>query len=221
MSREKIDIQCKEVVKGVAGAILEQIPVVNFFVSAVGKVKDGVLQRRYDSWQEMVGERLATLEDAVFNSLGDNETFVTTFVKTTELVAQSNQKKMELLANAVKCVANNDVEEDYIIVFLKYIEGYSLSHLRLIRYFNKPNDYYIKGKYYEMPSPMTLYKDTYSTSPKDEGLLRVIVRDLQNDGLLDAENLYNGTIPNYALAPRTTEMGRRFIDFFGLNDVEL
>lgn len=72
-----------------------------------------------------------------------------------------------------------------------------------------------------MPSPMTLYKDTYSISPKDEGLLRVIVRDLQNDGLLDAENLYNGTIPNYALAQRTTEMGRRFIDFFGLNDVEL
>ena len=221
MSRKEIDIKCRDVVEGVTGAILEQIPVVNFFVSAVGKVKNGVLQRRYDSWQEMVGERLATLEDAVFDTLVDNEIFATTFVKTTELVAKSNQKKMEVLANAVKYVSNNDVEEDYIVMFLKHIEGYSLSHLRLIRYFNNPSDYYIEKKSYEMPSPMALYKDTYSISSRDEGLLRIVVRDLQNDGLLNGENLYDGTIPNYALAQRTTEMGRRFIDFFGLNDVDL
>ncbi len=221
MSRKEIDIKCKDIVEGVLKATLEQVPYVNFFVSAVGKVKEGVVQRRFESWQEMVGKRLATLEKTVFKSLGDNETFATTLVKTTELVAKSNQRKMELLANAVKCVANNDVEEDYIIMFLKYIEGYSLSHLRLIQYFNNPNDYYIEGKCYEMPSPMTLYKDTYSTSSKDDGLLRIIVRDLQNDGLLDGDNLYNATIPNYALAQRTTDMGRKFIDFFGLNNAEL
>lgn len=221
MSREEIDIKCKDVVKGAFEAALEQVPVVSFFVSAVGKVKDGVLQRKYDSWQEMVGGRLAILEEAVFDTLGENETFATTLLKTTELATKSNAKKMELLANAVKYTAHSEINEDYIIMFLKHIEGYSLLHLKLIQYFNNPRDYYAEKKLYEMPSPMTLYKDTYSTSPKDEGLLRVIVRDLQNDGLLDAENLYNGTILNYALAQRTTEMGRRFIDFFGLNDVEL
>ena len=107
MSREEIDIKCKDVVKGAFEAALEQVPVVNFFVSAVGKVKDGVLQRKYDSWQEMVGERLATLEEAVFDTLGENETFATTLLKTTELAAKSNAKKMELLANSVKYTATN------------------------------------------------------------------------------------------------------------------
>ena len=221
MSREEIDIKCKDVVKGAFEAALEQIPVVNFFVSAVGKVKDGVLQRRYDSWQEMVDERLATLEGAVLDTLGENETFTTAFVKTSELAAQSNEKKMECLANALLYIAQNGIKEDYMIIFLNDIAKYSLSHLMVMQYFNNPHDYYAEKKFYEMPSPMTLYMDTYSIAPKDEGLLRIIVRDLQNDGLLDAENLYNRTIPNYALAQRTTEMGRRFIDFFGLNDVEL
>lgn len=219
MSREKVEIQCKDVVEGVAGAILEQIPVVNFFVSAVGKVKEGTLQRRFESWQKMIGERLATLEDIVFDTLGDNENFTTVFVKATELAAKSNKIKMECLANAVKYVATNKVEEEYIIVFLNCIEKYTTKHLEALCSFQEvkgftpiPMDRAINGVE-EQP----FFRRKY---PKiDANLAKFIIDELRRDGL------YRDDIPldNRAttLMPRTTNLGKQFIDFFGLNDVEL
>lgn len=221
MSREEIDIKCKDVVKGAFEAALEQVPVVNFFISAVGKVKDGVLQRKYDSWQEMVGERLATLEEAVFDTLGENETFATTLLKTTELAAKSNAKKMELLANAVKYASNNEISDDYIIIFLNCIDGYTIHHLTLLKYFGNPARYYTAGKEYFSVSPMVLYNETYSTPHQKYRLLDIIVKQLYNDGFLNTGDLNTGTTMSGALAQRTTDMGRKFIEFFGLNDVEL
>ena len=102
MCVEMKDIQRKDFIKGVSAAIVEQIPVANFFLSAIDNVKGNVLQRKFEEWQEMVGNRLSTLEKEVFDNLGNNETFATTILKTTELASHSNKKKMELLANAVK-----------------------------------------------------------------------------------------------------------------------
>lgn len=221
MSREEIDIKCKDIVKGAFEAALEQVPVVNFFVSAVGKVKSGVLQRKYDSWQEMVGERLATLEKAVFDTLGENETFATTLLKTTELAAKSNAKKMELLANSVKYTATNEINEDYIIIFLNCIDGYTISHFHLLRYFNNPKAYYASSKEYFTTSPMSLYNDTHPRSTREYRLLDIIAKQLYNDGFLNTGDLHTNTTMSGALAQRTTDMGRKFIEFFGLNDVEL
>ena len=223
MSREKVEIQCKDVVEGVAGAILEQIPVVNFFVSAVGKVKEGTLQRRFESWQKMIGERLATLEDIVFDTLGDNENFTTVFVKATELAAKSNKIKMECLANAVKYVATNKVEEEYIIAFLNFIDRYTTKHLEAIRYFQKITTFN------KIPTPNRLI-DNIDKQPffskyypqMDNGLAKVIIDDIRRDGLYSDETLLNrGQNSTNTLYPHTTELGKQFIDFFGLNEVDL
>lgn len=222
MSREEFDIKCKDVVKGAFEAALEQVPVVNFFVSAVGKVKDGCLQRKYESWQEMVGERLATLEDAVFDSLGDNETFATTLLKTTELASKSNEKKMEMLANAVRYAAINDVSDDYIITFLNCIDRYTISHFKLIKYFSNPSEYYkSRDTEYMQITPMKLYNVTYSTPCSEYRFLDIIIKQLYNDGVFNTEELNTNMTLSGAMSPRITDMGRRFIDFFGLNDVEL
>lgn len=223
MSREKVEIQCKDVVEGVAGAILEQIPVVNFFVSAVGKVKEGTLQRRFESWQKMIGERLATLEDIVFDTLGDNENFTTVFVKATELAAKSNKIKMECLANAVKYVATNKVEEEYIIVFLNCMEKYTLKHLEALLYFQQPRSFW------KMPTQNMLLNKTEKQPyfreyypEMDDDLAKAIIDDLRNDGLYSDEGMINKNLTDSeTLTPHATNLGKQFIDFFGLNDVEL
>ena len=223
MSREKVEIQCKDVVEGVAGAILEQIPVVNFFVSAVGKVKEGTLQRRFESWQKMIGERLATLEDIVFDTLGDNENFTTVFVKATELAAKSNKIKMECLANAVKYVATNKVEEEYIIVFLNCMEKYTLKHLEALLYFQQartfrkiPTQNMLLNKTEKQPYFREYYPEM------DDDLAKAIIDDLRNDGLYSDEGMINKNLTNSeTLTPHATNLGKQFIDFFGLNDVEL
>lgn len=221
MSMNKFDIQCKDIVKGTFEATLEQVPVVNFFYSAFSKIKGGSLQRRYESWQEMVGERLSALESTVFDTLGNNETFATALLKTTELAVKSNAKKMELLANAVKYAAENKIEDDYIIIYLNYIDGYAISHLRLLRFFDDPNQYYSRGVDYITTSPMTLYHETFSVPQSEYRLLDTMVKQLFDDGLLNTREMNAGMTMRGALSQRTTDIGRKFIEFFGLKDVDL
>lgn len=216
MSREKVEIQCKDVVEGVAGAILEQIPVINFFVSAVGKVKEGTLQRRFESWQKMVGERLATLEDVVFDTLGDNETFATTFVKASELAAQSNAKKMEYLANAVRNSATMNIKDDYLIIFMKSISQYTLSHLKLLQFFREPSKYSDYSLQAICPSMSVFYK----VCPEFESsLARKIVSDLYSDALFETADFDNLITDSYWQQSRTTNLGNIFLDFFEINEL--
>ena len=223
MSRAKVEIQCKDVVEGVAGAILEQIPVVNFFVSAVGKVKEGTLQRRFESWQKMIGERLATLEDIVFDTLGDNENFTTVFVKATELAAKSNKIKMECLANAVKYVATNKIEEEYIIVFLNCMEKYTLKHLEALLYFQQPRSFWkipTQNLLLNKTEKQPYFREYYPEM--DDDLAKAIIDDLRNDGLYSDEGMINKRFNDSEnLTPHATNLGKQFIDFFGLNEMDI
>ena len=48
MSVEMKDIQTIDVVKGVSEALINQIPVANFFLTAIDNVKGNVLQRKFE-----------------------------------------------------------------------------------------------------------------------------------------------------------------------------
>lgn len=219
MNKEEIIVRCKDVIKSAAETTLEQIPCVGVFYAAVSKVKDGAYKRRLETWQELVGQRLADLEAAIFDSLGDNEDFASVLVTATELAAKSNKIKMECLANAVKYVATNKVEEEYIIVFLNYIEKYTIKHLEALCSFQEvkgftpiPMDRAINGV-----EAQPFFRDKY---PKiDANLAKFIIDELRRDGL------YRDDIPldNRATTrmPRTTNLGKQFIDFFGLNEMDI
>ena len=141
MSVEMKDIQTIDVVKGVSEALINQIPVANFFLTAIDNVRGNVLQRKFEEWQEMVGNRLSTLEKTVFDNLGNNETFATTLLKTSELAAHSSKKKNEYLANATLFAATNEINEDYLIICLNCMAKYTLSHLLMLHCFHEPSKY--------------------------------------------------------------------------------
>lgn len=223
MNKEEIIVRCKDLIKSAAETTLEQIPYAGVFYVAVSKVKDGAYKRRLETWQELVGQRLADLEAATFDSLGDNEDFASVLATATELAAKSNKIKMECLANAVKYVATNKVEEEYIIAFLNCIDRYTTKHLEAILYFQKITTFN------KIPTPNRLI-DNIDKQPffskyypqMDNGLAKVIIDDIRRDGLYSDETLLNrGQNSTNTLYPHTTELGKQFIDFFGLNDVEL
>ena len=220
------DIEVMDVVKGVGSAVIDAVvsvnPVLCFYWSVMKSSKENSLQRRHEIWQHEVGERLSKLEKTVFESLGNNENFVTTLLRTTELAIKTNGKKVECLANAVKYSAENDINDDYIVIFLNYIERYSISHLKLLKFFNAPNQYYTsKGIEYINTSPMTLYHETFSVPQSEHRLLETMVKQLFDDGLLNTREMNAGMTMRGALSQRTTDIGRIFIEFFALNDVEL
>ena len=214
MSVEMKDIQRKELFQGVTEAIVGQIPVASFFLAAIDNVKSNVLHTNFVEWQQMVGERLSALEDSVFANLGNNETFATTLLKTSELAAQSNNKKNEYLANAIKYTAENNIDEDLLIIFLNLISKYSLTHIAVLKYFQEPSLY--RKEYVDFPMPII------DISPKfNYSLSEIVTNELHKDGLLKSNNCTEFTFKKDGIitgSNGTTKLGNQFIDFFGIKN---
>ena len=223
MNKEEIIVRCKDVIKSAAETTLEQIPYVGVFYAAVNKVKDGAYKRRLETWQELVGQRLADLEAAIFDSLGDNEDFASVLVTATELAAKSNKIKMECLANAVKYVATNKIEEEYIIVFLNCMEKYTLKHLEALLYFQQPRSFWkipTQNLLLNKTEKQPYFREYYPEM--DDDLAKAIIDDLRNDGLYSDEGMINKKLTNSeTLTPHATNLGKQFIDFFGLNEMDI
>ena len=134
-------ITAMDVVEGVARSVLSEVPYVKYFVQAVDSIKGNVLQRRYEQWQEKVGKRLSELSQEVSSRLGENDSFATMLIKATELASKTNDKKMDYLANAVKYTAENEIDEDNLIIMLNCIEKYTLSHILILKYLQNPMVY--------------------------------------------------------------------------------
>ena len=218
MSIDVKDIQRKDILQGVSEAIIGQIPVASFFLTAIDNVKNNVLQRKFEEWKEMVGKRLSTLEDSVFANLGNNETFATTLLRTSELAAQSNKKKNEYLANAVLYTATNNICEDYLIICLKCMANYTMSHLLFLHCFFETSKY-LKVDNIIAGSALNLFHQAF---PKfDSSITNLIIKDLYGDGLINTDALNAMSTVNGILAKRTTKLGDLFLQLFDIKNVEL
>ena len=218
MSVEMKDIQTIDVVKGVSEALINQIPVANFFLTAIDNVRGNVLQRKFEEWQEMVGNRLSTLEKTVFDNLGNNETFATTLLKTSELAAHSSKKKNEYLANATLFAATNEINEDYLIICLNCMAKYTLSHLLMLHCFHEPSKY-MKADNIIAGSALNLFHEAF---PKfDKSISNLIIKDLYSDGFFNTDAISAMSSSSGILAKRTTKLGDLFLELFGINSVEV
>lgn len=212
---EMKDIQTKDLFQGVTDAIIGQIPVASFFLTAIDNVRNNILKRKFVEWQEMVEKRLSTLEKSVFSDLGNNETFATTLLKTSELAIQSSSKKNEYLANAVKYTAENNIDEDLLIIFLNLISKYSLAHIAVLKYFQEPSLYREENDDFPMP--------IINISPKLNYVLNdVVTNELHKDGLLKSNNCTEFIFKRNSIitgSNGTTKLGNQFLDFFGIKNV--
>ena len=206
------DITVVDVVEGVAKSILSEIPYVKFFAQAVDSIKGNVLQRRYELWQESVGKKLSELPREISSKLGANDSFATMLIKATELASKTNGKKMGYLANAVKYTAENEIDEDNLIIMLNCIEKYTLSHILILNYLQNPS-LYSNGKQYIAGGLFTYFDDYYPDFNK--AFQDIILKDLFRDGLVNTDT--GGTMTSAGMeAKRTTELGDLFITLFGI-----
>lgn len=214
MKHYKEKITTKDIVDGVITSAIASIPYVNFFAHVVESVKGSVLQRRYENWQEIVGERLSKLSEEVISKLGANDSFATVLIKTTELASKTNGEKMAYLANAVKYTAENEINEDLLIIMLNCIEKYTLSHIKILKYLEDPS-LYSNGKNYIAGGLFTYFDDYYPNFNKS--LQPIILKELFRDGLTNTET--SGTMTAGGMgAKRTTELGDLFITIFGIDN---
>lgn len=208
------DVKVKDVVEGVAKSVISIVPFVNNFTQIVETVKGNVLQRRYERWQELVEQRLSELSQDISFKLGNDECFATALIKTTELASKTHTKKMEYLANAVKYFAENETDEDTLIIMLNCIDKYTLSHTLILKYLESPSTY-SNGKEYMYGGIFTYFDEYYPVFNKQTRNL--VVQELYRDGMINIDS--DATMSRSGMeAKRTTDLGDLFITIFGIED---
>ena len=209
------DITPMDVVVGVGKAVMAQLPGANFFIEAVDAIKGNVLQRRFDRWQELVNKRIETLEGTVRNNLGDNESFATTLIKATELASQTNDIKVEYLANAVEYTASHPIQEDDLIILLNQIPRYTISHFKVLLYFQNPSAYNTKRENLLAGSPLHYFYNRYPDFDKSRATR--VMNELFRDGLITTNSEGTASVSGIN-AKKTSELGDLFISFFGIKE---
>ena len=211
----KVGDVVESVFKGVASVVesaVSPVPVLSPLMQAVADIKGNVLRRRYETWQNEVNNRLSQLEDNARQNLGDNDSFATTLIKATELAAQTNTIKTQYLANGVKYAAENQIDEDSLILLLNDIAKYTTSHFKVLVYMQSPAKYK-NGQMYMTGSIMTYFEGSYPDF--DRKREELILNDLYRDGLIDTNS--NGMVSSSGMeAKRTTDLGDLFISFFNV-----
>ncbi len=185
------------------------------------------LEKRRDQWMKMVAEALRDLENSRFDlqQLQSNQRFITIVVQaTTVAIRNHQQEKLLALRNAiVNSAKHSDFNEDIQLLFVRYIDELTPSHLKLLTFFieDAANLSALKSypelfRTFEIKHPNSMSRDEF----------RMLLQDLAARGLIrispdidDFEDIYQAsallTESTRDDLPRVviTDMARRFLDF--------
>jgi hypothetical protein len=180
------------------------------------------LERRRSEWMEELGERLRKLEQEKsldLASLRENDLFIDTVLYATQLALRtSEQEKIEYLRNAIVNTALGDTPDQSLTkMFLNLIDEFTVWHIRILTLFDDPQIWYIEsGK--EPPKLLigTLSSVLIEAYPELKGktdFCNLIWDDLHRAGLHQSSSLQTMISGNGVLESRTTDFGKKFLDF--------
>ena len=184
-----------DTVEIVAKTALSVIPVGGALATSVyDTVKGNCLSKRQEKWKDALEERLSKLETTL-EDIGNNEFFATALVKATELAMKTaREEKMAYLANSVVNSLTPDIDEEKLIVFLSLLDKYTISHIKIIYFFNNPKRFDgISSSSYMMGSPTTPLFQIYPEL--NNGLFKKIYDDLYT-----GSNVNEGQYPGYEIS---------------------
>jgi hypothetical protein len=179
------------------------------------------LEKRRREWMESVGEALRALEHEGCVRLEDlqtNDVFIDTVMHASQTAVRNNQQeKIDALRNAVLNAAlPNPPEESIQQIFLNYVDTFTVWHLRILRLFDDPKRWFKENGRQSEFSVGSLSVVLIAAFPELDGrryFNDLIVKDLYSTGLLGVETLYTMMSGSGLLAGRSTDIGKKFINF--------
>ncbi len=188
------------------------------------------LDKRLDRWREYVGEALYMLEHSLgFNleKLQSNEKFITVVTQTTRVAIQNHQKeKLTALRNTIiNSALHKDIADDLQLIFIRFIDELTPSHLLLLKFFVEFESELIKLRSYsDLLKFVNSHFEHSNDLARDEFLM--LIGDLSTRGLIrvsqdidDFDDIYkaslfllhktNDTLPRFLV----TKIAKDFIDF--------
>jgi hypothetical protein len=211
---EKI-ISSKDIVEITAKTALSAIPVGGALISCIwDSVKSNCAQKRLKEWELLLEERLVKIEDTL-EQVGSNECFTTAVMKATESAIKTMEnEKRNYLANAVFNSLTCEVNESILMMYLGFIDKYTLWHIKILDFFQNPTKFEgISAQNYYMGSPMKPLCSVYQELENNNEVVDLIIKELYADGLMNIEKINCTMTGNGMVASRTTQLGNDFIEF--------
>lgn len=152
------------------------------------------VEKRRQKWNEELVQIITELQEERNNleKLFENEMFITTVLRATEIAIKSHQdEKIQYLKSIViNSVLLTDMDDTKKMLYLEIIGSYTPLHIILLNYMDNP-----KKKLEKLPNNQKfscLYSDfIFECIPElenDEIILKKLQKDLFNDGLITTMN---------------------------------
>ena len=204
-----------ELIEISAKTALSAIPIGGTLITSVwDSVKSNCAQHRLEQWMNMIEYRLSKLE-ITLEEISNNDKFTTALFHATESAIKTAElEKREYLANAVLNSINCNVEESVMMMFMNMVDRYTVWHINILCYFENPKHFFNnETPCFSMGSTKSLLYEAFPNLCDNEQIVDIILKELQNDGMLLNCN-FNATMTERGmLDSRTSELGAQFIKF--------
>lgn len=215
--------QKKDIAYSVIKAGLGSIPIAGAAASELMQmIVTPPLEKRREKWMEEIGNRIKDLENnSQLNlmSLQDNHIFLDVVLQTTQQALKtSQQEKLDYYKNAIINTAIGEHPEiSEIQIFLKLISDYTIWHVRILKLFNNPTEWFEKNL---LPVPnfisaslSSILEIAFPELKERTDFYNLIWDDLYRAGLHKTGGLQTMISSSGLMVTRTSDFGKRFLDF--------
>lgn len=216
-SNDKLLATLNEATEVTGKALIAGIPILGGpIIEIIDSVQSNRLAARHEEWLRNLNDRLTKIEYKV-DELGNSEFFTSSLIKATEIASKSHEKeKRDYLANAL--INSIDLESSMqttVMIYYNLIDAYTILHIKVLDFFNNPSQHTEEiAALYGTSSPGLLLENCREFRKVDKDLLKKVVNDLQNDGLINISNGLNTMMTvEGAMKPRTTKLGKGLLLF--------
>ena len=180
------------------------------------------LDKRRSEWIMSLASSLDGLrrgEGIDWEVLAGNESFISTVFHATQVAVRTHQKeKLEALRNAVLNAARPDAPDDDLqLMFLDFVDTFTPWHLRVLCFLNNPKawleQHSVRYQHISKGAVSSFLELAFPELASRQDFYEQLARDLHTRGLVSMENLHVIGSADGMVAPRSTEMGRLFLEF--------
>ena len=215
------ETEATQATKAMAEIVLSFVPSIGGALQTIfAKTAARKLEERRAFWLNYLASLLQQLQDrvAALEDLPNDPLFMDALVTSVRIADRtSREEKLDLLRNAVvNSVMRGAPDADLQMVFFRWIDEFTVSHLQLLILANSPTDWY-KSHDIPMVSDSTTVRQEMveRAMPWFAGkreVIEVVERDLIQANLIHSGILvpFTGDVIYESL---TTEVGKRFVAF--------
>jgi hypothetical protein len=211
---------------GTSGVPVVGGPVAEF----IGLLQPSV-ERRRDDWVEDIAHELnrvrARVKDLEDRDIYDDEAFVSAVLNASSVAVRTHQtEKREALRNAVlNSALRNEPDEDLQAIFLALVDRFTPWHLRVLKLFDNPQEALRRegkdpGRWerQSLGGGAHVLEDTFPELKGQREFYDQVFADLVAAGLMKQWSLHTTMTGSGLLARRTSDIGRRFLEFISAPD---